>query len=453
MLKVKIDDIPIGTEIDIDIFHPITGALLVPKYAKMSEIIRRKIKNARIKYIEVEEKNKISQALKEKAINSITIFQKELSGHVNVEHLPIVVESAKNIAKVVSNFNVVNIDLTGYLRKEQQEDSLRVAQFAVNLAIIYNNKIKQIYIEKIKSAEAAKNEEALAKLRYDLRAAIINLEELSLAAILRNVGTICQNKTHLEYLKNNSKIVAALKEKFPGITDKIFEQYDSRYLPIYSYCLLFGKVSYNTGLIILLSNEGESKNKGILQANDSYIKQYTGFNYGAKILNLCTKYDTQLKKAIKEKRPLEEAISLVLHLAENGYVNKFLTSVFFENLTLYPYGTKVRLSNGQECLVVKPRKGFPNTGRPVVKTKENIEIDLMKNDKDINSLIIKEIVENPIYQDSENFGKDLTKTHVLELEQKAKEFSGELTQAQLEEMEKRAQEAKIRSYMKKLSKK
>ncbi|KAB3530497.1 HD-GYP domain-containing protein [Alkaliphilus pronyensis] len=107
-----------------------------------------------------------------------------------------------------------------------------------------------------------------------------------------------------------------------------------------------------------------------------------------RIIAICDIYnditsDRVYRKGVLPHRGIEYLMSIV-----DSHIDRELTRKFVFNIAIYPIGTKVMLSNGEEGTVIDFQKGFPL--RPIVKIKgKNIKRDLLKE----LTLFIKTVVE------------------------------------------------------------
>lgn len=108
----------------------------------------------------------------------------------------------------------------------------------------------------------------------------------------------------------------------------------------------------------------------------------------AKIIHVADVYD-----ALSSKRPYKEACSYsesfeYLMGGCGTLFNKEIVEIFAEYVAIYPKGTLVELSNGEQALVMKNNKD--NRLRPKVKLKDGTVLDLQDMDKNRNITIVRQ---------------------------------------------------------------
>lgn len=215
------------------------------------------------------------------------------------------------------------------------EHSFRVAQFAIVLADIYNNKL----------AERGKE---------------IDLASIGLAAILHDYGTRFKDEKEMKKL-SFCELTDSFINKYKVDFDLLKHPYNEKYHTIYSYIDLSDTLSSSVCNMILLSNSTEKSD--LLSAHRDLSSPYI---VASKIINLCNFYDSLLSSAIKDNIPLENVSAVLFQLAENGLINKELTNLFFENIPLYSVGVRVLLSNGWYGTVIERYSGN-DAAKPKVK--------------------------------------------------------------------------------------
>lgn len=284
-----------------------------------------------------------------------------------------ILDNSKNIVSTIINSQDFKYDLSEYKKNDDIfSHSIRVASFSIILAKIYNEYLNNIIPD------------SNARQKY-----MIDLNTISTAALLHDIGKICKND---EMLKKITDIPDNLKSHFKGIMDTPLDKYDDNFYSIYSYSLLNEKqdIIPDIKLMILLSGETENE-KGPLKAPISYTQNRYNFVFGAKIIHLCDMYDRALKNCIENNESLENVIAKLSQEAMTGGVNKELENLFINNVPFYSVGTKVKLSNGSYAIVKESFVGRYDTYRPIVLTKPDYkEIDLRNE----TTITIKEICSN-----------------------------------------------------------
>lgn len=221
------------------------------------------------------------------------------------------------------------------------EHSLRVAQFAVTLANIYNQNIS-----------ASEDH--------------INLKSIGTAALLHDYGVCFKDNNEMKKL-SLYQLSNSFRANYPTIPEDVLQMpYDEKYRTVYAYTALKNFLDNSTLTMILLSSESEN---GYVGLNIKNNKNDTT-SIGSQIIFLCNLYDSLLHNTIKNDESLENVSAALSQLAENGATNKSLTTLFTDNIPLYSVGVRVQLSTGDYATVVERFKG-KDASRPVVKTLVN----------------------------------------------------------------------------------
>lgn len=413
-MRIRLDDILGDIVLDEAIYDPKTGAKILSEGAILNKKNRDRLKKLGIEYIGTDEvKTTIDEKLREETVETLSKFQEELFNSDKTPNLPKVVERANDIVESVRNTVDFNYDLNAYLHggNDIYTHSVRVASFAVNIAKIHNSKIRRKYNKEITSNANLTVNANTALLINELemfKNILINPNDITIAAILHDIGKVCEeDKENLNHIREKRELVEFLKNKFPGVDDSVFEEYDERYSAVYSYALIAEKSEINTDIkrMVLLSNEGERQDRGVLQITDDLLQQQMGYTFGAKIIHLCDIYDKALKRAIEEKLPFEEIVSELGYYGKNGYVSSYFEELLISSIPFYPKGTKVMLSNGEEAIVIETFFERTYTTRPKVRlVKEMKELDLRYD----TTVTIKHIVPNLKYSEKGLFEEVLS---------------------------------------------
>lgn len=201
----------------------------------------------------------------------------------------------------------------------------------------------------------------------------ISLPSITLAALLHDYGMRFSNDPDsLGKLKvgkfdyeSQAMLNAPYKDKHSSvysrlkIVDVISGPYNEKYHTAYAYVALKDKVPTEVREMILYSQYTKDafssrKHKKVIKA--------------ANIISLCEVYDNLLEYVIKSDMaaPIENVITYLGQLAHNGVLDMDVFTLFLNNISLYPVGTKVLLSDNQYAVVVRNNSGFPS--KPLVLT-------------------------------------------------------------------------------------
>lgn len=191
-----------------------------------------------------------------------------------------------------------------------------------------------------------------------------DLIKLSASALLSDIGLILNEKEKEQILDSELENLKKLLLNLP-----ISETYPilSKYVVSKAYAdpMIVHSVYYHS------ENENGT---GVVQ--DFYkkfgIDRNCDIRSTAKIIHICSDYvDTLLRENdfIKARNQIEKGIVDKLY-------NYEIAAIFLKFIPIYPIGTIVKLSNGEEAIVIKNNEGYPLT--PVVKLKTGEIIDLTK---------------------------------------------------------------------------
>lgn len=255
------------------------------------------------------------------------------------DNLAIVGKCVEEISRYIEAEPNISYSLGQYKTSEPIpnvfDHSLRVAQFSMALANLYNN---QVQSDEVK----------------------ISLKDIGMVALLHDFGIRYQNPEEMKKL-SSQQLSNAFFTSYPNIDSQILQKpYQEKYKNIYAYAALEKSLDNSTRMMLLLSNNAENKNVSKAYKTDSTI-------IGAKIIYLCNLYDSLLFNTIKEDISLENVSSLIGQFVQNGVVNAELGSLLIEKVPLYSKGVRVLLSTGQQATVIDSFTGY-DAARPIVKT-------------------------------------------------------------------------------------
>lgn len=279
-------------------------------------------------------------------------------------------------------------NLEAYFKEtaNKSSHSVRTACFSILLAKAYNDSLKDPY-----------------------KKARINLNDIAIAALLQDVGTIHKNSETFNEITQIPK-GNAIETFLPGIKDTPFDEYDERYSQVYAYCTVakMKEISSASKLMILLSKEPETEN-GVLKVSNEVSKKRTDFLYGAKIINACSVYDNAMERVVSNKQSLGEVVEELGYYSKNGIINSEVLGLLMNTLKIYPRGTKVQLSTGEAAVVLQGRTGQYDSVKPVVRTQTTQDgnygrkIDLRDViDITITSVLNEEMFESLVKNQIEN---------------------------------------------------
>lgn len=268
------------------------------------------------------------------------------------------VSSVLNTITFTGDFSSLTYDLRTFDNTDDTlNHSIRVAIYSIALAYLYD--------------------ENLRNRNYDSKALekrLIDLKEIAIAALLCDRGQNCNGDNVLEKIR-------ALKEKedlttrMPGLLDVPLDQYDNRYVSLYSYCLAsdIPQISSHSKYMILFSSENEN-GTGPLRPNGFDVEKVNSTVMASKMIHLCSLYDNMLAHCLYTGESFENIVGVLGQAANHGVINKDLSNLFLSNVPICPVGTKVILSNGKKAEIVKNFVGYTYATRPIVRVLSTNEI-------------------------------------------------------------------------------
>lgn len=349
-MTINFDELTVGTVIESNIIRK-DGTLILNKGTKLTSGILARLRNLNgtIMFqdedpLSVDEvKETVDESLRRETEDSITEF---LNNPTETQAQKIK-QNADKIVEKTQESEDPQFDLENYLSQENDSIShaVRVACFSILLAKLYNNTVPAI------------NNKAL-----------INLNDIATAALLQDAGTIYKDDRKLSELTEVPQS-QEMKELFPGIKETPLDHYDENYSSIYSYSAVAGlkSISNSAKLMILLARESE-KGDGPLKMPAAISSRRNSILYGAKIIKVCNVYDNAMKRAIDNETSLEDVVTELGQYAINGDISNEIKELLINKVKLYPYNTRVLLSNGQVATVETSRVGHYDSYKPVVRT-------------------------------------------------------------------------------------
>ena len=285
------------------------------------------------------------------------------------------VSSARDILTAILNTDEFSYSLKYYKKvNDMFSHSIKVSAFATILAKHYNDTLSSFITDPTTKKKCE-----------------INIQSISVAALLHDIGLICNQEENLKALKDKKDKIftSAITNKFKGILDVPYDKFSKSYMPVYSYALIANSdIPADIKMMILLSGEPEDLT-GPLKVDSSYITSRQNFVYAAKIIRLCSEYDDTLQEVIKKNYSLENVVARLDFKAENKELNLELEKLFTNHVPLYSKGVVVKLSDGRKAIVTESFTGKVNIYRPLVMDIESKELIDLRKEK---SLTIKQII-------------------------------------------------------------
>lgn len=351
------------------------GALILNKGTKLTNgiIARLRKLNDNIKFEEdkTQDLDEVEETVDANLRNDTENSISEFLTNPTEAQVQKIKENANEIVERTTKTDDPQYDLNVYSEEDgTASHAVRVAFFSILLAKIYND-----------------------NLQTSNKQALINLNDIAVAALLQDAGIMYKDDKRLAELAEVQK-TKGMEELFPGIKETPLDHYDEKYSSVYSYCAVADResISNSAKLMVLLSKEPENGN-GPLKMPTSISSRRNNILYGAKIINVCSVYDNAMKRAIDNNTSLEDVISELGHCAINGMISNEIKELLINKVKLYPYKTRVLLSNGEVATVETSRFGQYDSYKPVVRTCSfpRRRIDLKENiNTTIKSIVSKD---------------------------------------------------------------
>lgn len=333
-MRINIDYVKEGSILKEDVYD-YNGSKLITSGSIITKTILQKLKERKIKYLTIdltpEQQTEITlDGDVMPSLDPILALEtkKSVMGlNVDKNNVPLklkdVIHNAEEMVYNIMENSPLSYKLTDYRKYlETSDHAVRVAVFAVFVANEYNKEASM--------------------------PAQIDLEEIATAALLHDIGESCANTEIRESLGDLPRLGKTL-EGIP--TEKLKNNYDENFVPYYSYCLLKDvyEISAITKNMVLLSREDEAMT-GPLRAQISASTSYKGAQHviGAKIINLCSLFDSYLVQNIQESSTLENVSVALLKVLMDKKFDIDLIKLFLQAIPLYPIRTKVKLSGSKK---------------------------------------------------------------------------------------------------------
>lgn len=370
------------------------GIILVEKDRVVTERTIKQLKNMkdRIEHIQLDDMEpkeaddmlnidrKPKETVEVKVIEEVEECLKEISKNFNASTVQDIKKSMKGIVSSIEESTEFQHNIERrYIQQlnDKSSHSVIVACFSILLAKRYNDRLRVLNPKLSKEA-------------------LIKLEDIAMAAVLQDIGKICEDKENLKKIPPLEEIpsVKDIQDKLPAIKDVPLDRYDERYSSVYSYLLLESlkedTINKDIRMMVLLSNEPET-GKGCLKVPNQISTQKRPNVEGAKVIHICDIFDKSMKRAIEQEHSLEEVASEINQYAVDGTINRQLGEIFMKNVQLYPINTRVVLSDNRIARVIKNYYNKYDVYKPTVQIVATNEIiDLRKcTDITIKSIITK----------------------------------------------------------------
>ncbi|MBD5531804.1 MAG: HD domain-containing protein [Lachnospiraceae bacterium] len=254
-----------------------------------------------------------------------------------------------------------------YQHNDELQELCQTADAIIMEILSENSVLEKVYDIKERSADLYEHSISLCTLvtllalKYSFRNDTVH--DMGIACLLHDLG--------LRYLTLDYK-----DTNMTEMSEMEFSEYKKH--PVYAYTSLKNET--------WLSNE--SKNMILMHHEhidgSGYPLHATSIPLTIQIITICDMFDEMISGIGYKRKKVHEAVEF-LRTAANQLFPQELVDNFLNFIAIYPVGTKVKLSTGEEAIVVKQNHAFPD--RPIIRiirdkngktvTKE-IERDLVK---------------------------------------------------------------------------
>lgn len=254
-----------------------------------------------------------------------------------------------------------------YQHNDELQELCQTADAIIMEILSENSVLEKVYDIKERSADLYEHSISLCTLvtllalKYSFRNDTVH--DMGIACLLHDLG--------LRYLTLDYK-----DTNMTEMSEMEFSEYKKH--PVYAYTSLKNET--------WLSNE--SKNMILMHHEhidgSGYPLHATSIPLTIQIITICDMFDEMISGIGSKRKKVREAVEF-LRTAANQLFPQELVENFLNFIAIYPVGTKVKLSTGEEAIVVKQNHAFPD--RPIIRiirdkngktvTKE-IERDLVK---------------------------------------------------------------------------
>ena len=385
-----------------DIKNPDNGSILVRAGGKISNNILTKLLACGCEYIDVTfsiddprsqlENNEFFKSNVKPTISREKVYASNKSINKALKQLRLsklnIDELVDNSKKIVTDLMVstaLAYDLGDYFEKsaiidrfnEVSEHSTRVAVFASCVARELGFTRDQI--EQVTTAAMLhdfdimfENEKIFENINFDRSYD----EAISYQVSDNSIFSCCNPGNNPDTSTSMGRIMALRKEYNIILLSQLKESYNSKFGPYYTYQKLQdgrdlnqNDVNSNIKRMVLYSREDQKEN-GPLKISEKKMSQDDSL--GSQIINMCSVYDEELRRNIRENDSLENVYAAISSLS----LDKRVLEAFMKAIPLYPLGTIVRLSTGELAVVSENFTNGNDSYQPKVLTQDGIEYDL-----------------------------------------------------------------------------
>lgn len=234
-----------------------------------------------------------------------------------------------------------------YQHNDELQELCQTADAIIMEILSENSVLEKVYDIKERSADLYEHSISLCTLvtllalKYSFRNDTVH--DMGIACLLHDLG--------LRYLTLDYK-----DTNMTETSEMEFSEYKKH--PVYAYTSLKNET--------WLSNE--SKNMILMHHEhidgSGYPLHATSIPLTIQIITICDMFDEMISGIGYKRKKVREAVEF-LRTAANQLFPQELVENFLNFIAIYPVGTKVKLSTGEEAIVVKQNHAFPD--RPIIR--------------------------------------------------------------------------------------
>lgn len=254
-----------------------------------------------------------------------------------------------------------------YQHNDELQELCQTADAIIMEILTENSVLEKVYDIKERSADLYEHSISLCTLvtllalKYSFRNDTVH--DMGIACLLHDLG--------LRYLTMDYR-----NTNMTDMSEIEFSEYKKH--PVYAYTSLKNER--------WLSNE--SKNMILMHHEhidgSGYPLHATSIPLTIQIITICDMFDEMISGIGYKRKKVHEAVEF-LRTAANQLFPQQLVDNFLNFIAIYPVGTKVKLSTGEEAIVVKQNHAFPD--RPIVRIIRD------KNGKTVTKEIGRDLVK------------------------------------------------------------
>lgn len=327
MRYLNLDKVMIGSKLGKSIIYN-ENQVLLREGAILTDGLISRLKEKNISYVYVDDELSKEVQIEE---NIPLTLKNSISVALSKVNIDDTIENAKKMADKIYDSNNISVENYDSNTKEEYDHSIFVAELSVVLGKALN-------------------------YRQD------RLNELAAAALLHDIGKSCVDEKSMEEYGVNNLL------KRLGLNCTIDKYRDSIH-SFLGYSILNKNVAVSAMMkqAVLFHHENVD-GSGDLKITGDRICEF------AKIIHIANDFSRMITDA--EKYNIHNTSEVIEYFKSNSGTkyDTNLVNVFFYQISLYPPGITVELSNGMSAIVAQNNTAFPS--RPIVILENGMKIDL-----------------------------------------------------------------------------